>query len=47
LVAHPEDIRHLVGGQAEQPDFAGVFKDFVDREMPLENEVAAVLDLVD
>jgi hypothetical protein len=42
-----EAIGHLVGGQAEQSHFAGLLKDLVDREMPLENEIAAVLNLVD
>ena len=38
---------HLIGGQTEQSHFAGVLKDLVDRKVPLENEVAAVFDLVD
>jgi hypothetical protein len=45
--AHPEDAGNFVGGQAEQSHFAGVLKDLVDREVPLEDEVAAVSDLVD
>src|ERR1039457_3708603 len=45
--AYSEDVCHFVGGQAEQPHFAGVLKDLVDREVSFENEVPAVFDLVD
>ena len=40
-------MSHLVGGQTEQSHFAGVLEDPVDRKVPLENEVAAVFDLID
>ncbi len=45
--AHTEDISHLVSGQAEQPHFTGMLKDLVDREVPFEDEIAAVFDLID
>jgi S1-C subfamily serine protease len=45
--AHAEDVSHLVGGEAEQPHFAGMLEDPVDGEVPLEDEVAAIFDLID
>jgi hypothetical protein len=45
--AHPEDVGDLIGGQAEESHFAGMLKNLVDREVPLENEIAAVFDLID
>jgi hypothetical protein len=39
--AHPENVGHLVGGQAELSHLAGVFEDLVNREVPLEDEVPA------
>jgi len=44
---HSEDLGHGVGGQAEQPHFTGALEDFADRKVPFENEIAAVLDLVE
>ena len=37
----------LLRGQAPQPELAAPLKDFVDGEVPFEDEVAAVLDLGD
>ena len=42
-----EDFRDLVGRHTPQTDLAGTFKDFVNWEMPFEDEVPAVLDLID
>ena len=45
--ARPEEVGHLIGGQPEQSHFAGVLKHPVEGEVPLENEIPAVFDLVD
>ena len=45
--AHPEDMSHFVGGQAEQSHFAGALQNLVDGEVPLADEVPAVLDWID
>ena len=39
--------KFLVRGQAPQANLAGTFEDAVDGEVALEDEIAAVLDLVD
>src|SRR5258705_472199 len=44
---HAEDLADPVGGQSPESEFAGTFEDFVDGEVPLEDEVAAVFDLGD
>jgi hypothetical protein len=45
--ADAEDESHFVGGEAEQSHFAGALKDPVDREVPFEDEILAVFDLID
>ena len=45
--AGAEDRRHLVGGEPPQAEFASALEQLVDREVALEDEVAAVLDLRD
>jgi hypothetical protein len=53
LALHPavhagtEDLGDFVGGQPPQAEFAAAFKQLVDGEVALEDEVAAVLDLSD
>src|SRR5579884_3374677 len=42
-----EDVRDLVGGEAPQPQFARALEDFVNGEVALEDEIAAILDLAD
>src|SRR5262245_5537479 len=42
-----EDRRHLVGGEPPQAEFTTAFEQLVDRKVPLEDEVAAILDLRD
>jgi hypothetical protein len=44
--AHPKDLSHLVGGQPEQAHLAGAFENLVDGEIPFEDEVPAVFDLI-
>src|ERR1700694_3822324 len=44
---HAEDLADAVRRQSPQADFAASFKDFVNREVAFENEIAAVLDLRD
>ena len=44
---HAEDLADAIGGDAPQADFATALEDFVDGEVALEDEVAAVLDLGD
>ncbi len=44
--ADAEDLADLVRGQPPQPDLAGPFEDAVNGEVALEDEIAAVLDLV-
>jgi hypothetical protein len=45
--ARAEDLGDLVGGQPPQAEFAAAFEQLVDREVALEDEVAAILDLSD
>ena len=47
MYAGAEDFGDLVGGQPPQAELAAAFEQLVDREMALEDEVAAVLDLSD
>ena len=42
-----EDLRDLIGAEAQQAQLAGAFEDLVDRETAAEDEIAAVFDLVD
>src|SRR5215469_2304074 len=42
-----EDLADAIGSDAPQTDFATAFEDFVDGEVTLEDEIAAVLDLGD
>ena len=44
---HAEDLADLVRRQPPQAELTAAFKQLVDREVTLENEVAAVLDLGD
>ena len=44
---HAEEFRDPVGSQAPKADLAAALKDFMDREVALEDEVSAVLDLPD
>ena len=44
---HAEDLADLVRRQPPQAELAAAFKQLVDREVTLENEVATVLDLGD
>src|SRR5215469_14673771 len=46
---HPgaEDCGDLVAGEPPQTELAAAFEQFVDRKVPLEDEVAAVFDLGD
>jgi len=45
--AAAEDLRNLVGRQPPESNLAGAFEDSVNGEVALEDEIAAVLDLVD
>ena len=53
LAVHPatdapaEDRRDLVGSEPPQAEFAAALEQLVDRKVPLEDEVAAILDLRD
>src|SRR5271169_3886804 len=53
LAVHPavqaraEDVGDLVGSQPPQAELAAAFEEFVDGIVPLEDEVAAILDLGD
>jgi hypothetical protein len=42
-----EDHHHLVGGEPPQAEFATAFEQLVDRKVALEDEVAAIFDLLD
>jgi hypothetical protein len=42
-----EDFRDLVGGQAPQPQLTTALEQAMDREVALEDEIAAILDLAD
>ena len=44
---HAEDLADAVRRQPPKADFAASFKDFMNREVALENEIAAVFDLGD
>jgi hypothetical protein len=39
-------VSHFVGAQAKQPHLAGLLEDLVDRKVTLEDEVAAIFDLI-
>ena len=45
--AGAEDLGDLVSGHPPQTHLAGTLEDFVDREVPLEDEIAAILNLLD
>ena len=45
--ADAEDVSHFVGGQAQQTHFAGMLQYPVDGEVPLEDKVPAIFDLID
>jgi len=47
VLAHPEDLRDLVGGEAEETQFGGALKDLVDRKVTPKNEIETVLDLIE
>jgi hypothetical protein len=40
-------VSHFIGGEPEQSHFTGVLEDAMDREVPFEDEVPAVFDLID
>src|SRR5207244_1722977 len=44
---HAEEFRDPVGSQSPKADLAAALEDFMDWEVALEDEVAAVLDLPD
>src|SRR5689334_18948972 len=44
---HAEEFRDPVGRQPPEPDLAAALENLMDREVALEDEVAAVLDLSD
>src|SRR3954454_21386600 len=44
---YTEDLADAIGCQAPEPDFTASLEELVDREMTLENEIAAVFDLRD
>jgi hypothetical protein len=46
VLADAKDLGDLVGGETKQSKLAGAFEDFVDGEMPPEQKIAAVFDLV-
>jgi hypothetical protein len=41
-----EHLRELVGGKAEQAEVTGALEELVNGEVPSEDEVAAVFDLL-
>jgi hypothetical protein len=45
--APAEDLRDAVGAQAQQAQIAGALEQLVDGEVAPEDQVAAVLDLLD
>ena len=47
MESHAEEFRDPVGRQSPKPDLAAALENLMDREVALENEVAAVLDLPD
>ena len=42
-----EELRDLVGAEAIQADIAGALEELVDGEVPTEDQVVAVLDLLE
>jgi hypothetical protein len=44
---HAEEFRDAVGSQSPKADLAAALENLVDREVALEDEVAAILDLPD
>ena len=46
VLADPEDRGPLVGGEAKHSQLAGALENLVDGERASEDEIAAVLDLV-
>jgi len=44
---HAKEFRDAVGSQAPKADLAAALENLVDREVALEDEVAAILDLPD
>jgi hypothetical protein len=44
--APAEDLRDAVSAEPQQPDIAGALEQLVDGEVAPEDEVAAVLDLL-
>ena len=44
---HAKEFGDAVGSQAPKADLAAALKDFMDRKVALEDEVAAILDLAD
>ena len=46
VFADTEDLRDFVGGEAEQTQLTGALEEFVNGEIPPEDEIAAVLCLV-
>src|ERR1700687_6348926 len=47
MESHAEEFRDPVGRQSPKSDLAAAFENLMDREVALEDEVAAVLDLPD
>ena len=45
MESHAEEFRDPVGGQSPKPDLAAALENLMDREVALEDEVAAVLYL--
>ena len=46
VFANPKDLGDLVGGEAEDSQFASALEDLVNGEIPPEDEIPAVLQLV-
>ncbi|HYN24199.1 MAG TPA: hypothetical protein VES69_04070, partial [Pyrinomonadaceae bacterium] len=46
MLAHTKDLRDLVGGETRESQLAGALEDLVDWEIAPEDEIAAVLDLI-
>ena len=46
VFANPKDLGYLVGGEAEDSQFASALEDLVNGEIPPEDEIPAVLQLV-
>ena len=47
MESHAEEFRDPVGRQSPQPDLAAALENFMDREVALKDEIAAILDLPD